>query len=275
MSDPITTVVTVISEHPQAAAAVASIYGVVKPFLAKILGPAADEVGEIGRDYIKGFRAKNIEDRLTGADKLLGEAGIEPQPVPPKVLVPLLEAASLEDNPLLSEQWECLLANAANPYARAKIDGNLVDILKQINYNQAIMLTVISAMLGKGDASRSYQQMVGFTLSAELVRDNLRIIHEAKPDIVSAVSEEDFYISLDNLARLRLCTLTGVSESESSPPASGSANLPQALEALFNLHMYQMPGRANISITYLGLAFLDACEAPVRPELPEVTPAAE
>jgi hypothetical protein len=48
MSDPITTVVTVISEHPQAAAAVASIYGVVKPFLAKVLGPSAEEIGEIG-----------------------------------------------------------------------------------------------------------------------------------------------------------------------------------------------------------------------------------
>jgi hypothetical protein len=257
MPDPITTVVTVISEHPQATAAVASIYGVVKPFLAKILGPAADEVGEIGRDYIKGFRAKNVEARLAGADKILNNAGIEPQLVPPKVLVPLLEGASLEDNPLLSEHWESLLANAANPESRAKVDGNLVDILKQLNYSQAIMLLVMGVMLDKGGGNRSNQDKAGAFLKTPAVMEQLRILHQAQPDQGFDISDEDFYISLDNLVRLRLCTANGIDPLDATLMEQGKLK-----EAVKNMQAFLTPGRENISMTYLGLTFLAACEAP-------------
>jgi hypothetical protein len=257
MPDPITTVVTVVSEHPQAVAAVASIYGVFKPFLTKILGPAADEVGEIGRDYIRGFRAKNIEARLAGADKALSEAGIEPQPVPPRVLVPLLESASLEDNPLLSEHWEGLLANAANPKSRAKVDGNLVDILKQLNYSQAIILLVIGVMLDKGENNISAKEKVDTFLHTASVTEQLRVLHQAQSDQGFDISDEDFYVSLDNLVRLRLCTINGMAGFDATLMEQGMLK-----EAFKNMQSFLAPGRENISITYLGLTFLAACEAP-------------
>jgi hypothetical protein len=259
MPDPIVTIVTAAIEHAPSTAVIASIYGVAKPFLAKILGPAADEVGEIGRDYIKGFRAKNIEARLNGADKLLNDAGIDPQPVPPKVLVPLLESASLEDNPLLSEHWEGLLANAANPKSRAKVDGNLVDILKQLNYSQAIILLVIGVMLEKGGDNRSNQEKASIFLSTPAVMEELRMLHEGQPDQGFDISDDDFYISLDNLVRLRLCTVNGMDPLDAALSEQGKLR-----EAMKNLQMFLAPGRENISITYLGLTFLAACEAPKR-----------
>jgi len=47
------------------------------------------------------------------------DAGFQPQVVPPKVLFPLLEGASFEDNEDLHTMWAALLANAADPLAFA------------------------------------------------------------------------------------------------------------------------------------------------------------
>lgn len=140
MPDPITTIVTVVTEHPQAAAAVASIYGVAKPFLAKLLGPAADELGEIGRDYVKGYRAKNAGRTLAAADELLTITGREAQVVPLKVLEPLLNAASLEEDETLAAKWAALLANAADPAQRVLVQPGFAEVLRQLTPSDALLL---------------------------------------------------------------------------------------------------------------------------------------
>lgn len=143
MADPITTVVTVISEHPQAAATVASIYGVAKPFLAKILGPGAEELGEIGRDYIKGRRAKNTERTLAEADNLLAATGREPQEVPLDIAVPLLEGASLQEDPTLADKWAALLANAADPAQKVRVQPGFTEVLRQLTPTDARILQML------------------------------------------------------------------------------------------------------------------------------------
>jgi hypothetical protein len=223
MSDPITTVVTVISEHPQAAAAVASIYGVAKPFLAKILGPSADEIGEIGRDYIKGRRAKNAERTLGDADKMLAAVGREPQEVPLNVAVPLLEAASLQDEPSLAEKWAALLANAADPAQRVAVQPGFAEVLRQLTIDDASMLAFIYAELEWTD--------------------------EQPPQILSV---SDVYlhfnwdrtrmeVSIDNLVRLRLAD--ALIQAAYGPVPTVTAN-------------------TNLGGTAFGLAFLAAVTPP-------------
>lgn len=258
MPDPIT---IIASSLPAVAGTVATIYGVAKPFLTKILGPAADEIGELGRDYIKDFRAKNVANRLANADKLLLDAGIEAQSIAPKVLVPLLENASLEEESILCEMWDSMLANAASPHSRAQIDGNLVDILKQLNYNQSIILMVIGFILEKGESRGNNEEKAGTFLSTKDVLRNVHLVCEANPDENPPITNEEFYVGLDNLARLRLCTLTGMEALDATLFGSGNSKA-----AMLNLHLFQMSGRANISITYLGLAFLAACEPPKKPD---------
>jgi hypothetical protein len=186
MTDPITTVVTVISEHPQAAAAVASIYGVAKPFLAKILGPSAKEIGEIGRDYIKGRRGKNAERTLADANKLLDAVGREPQEVPLATLVPLLEGASTQEEPTLAEKWAALLANAADPVQRVAVQPGFTDVLRQLSADDASLLTKIYAEYEWSDEQPPRLFDVDY-LSSQLKWDATRL-----------------NLSLDNLLRLRL-----------------------------------------------------------------------
>lgn len=190
MSDPITTIITAAIEHAPSAAAVASLYKVAKPFLAKVIGPASEEIGELGRDYIKGWRAKNGNQVLAGADTLLKDAGREPQQVPLKTLLPLLDAASLEDDAVLAAHWMALLANAADPAQRLQVQPAFIEVLRQLTPTDAQVLDYI------------YRN-----------RPRLAVDNEVMPDKIMAVKlvadlglpPADIGLSIDNLFRLWLC----------------------------------------------------------------------
>lgn len=234
MPDPITTVVTVISEHPQAAAAVASIYGVAKPFLAKILGPGAEEIGEIGRDYIKGKRAKNIERTLADADKLLAEVGREPQEVSLSVAVPLLEAASLQDEPSLAEKWAALLANSADPAQKTHIQPGFVEVLRQLTPTDARVLELVATI-----EMQPKQLMAGYHAISHL---NEKLV---------SVSRAELQIIAGNLTRLGLCLSAGQHEVHA-----------QGQFARNPRHNAVGPGTDYIQVIPFGRAFLAAVTPP-------------
>lgn len=86
------------------------------PFTAivkRMLGPAADEVAEMWRDQIRLYRYERQLKCVEKAERMAQEAGFTPQAVPPKILFPLLEGASLEEAENLHDMWAALLANAS------------------------------------------------------------------------------------------------------------------------------------------------------------------
>ncbi|MGD9904284.1 MAG: Abi-alpha family protein [Vicinamibacterales bacterium] len=90
---------------------------VVKKFLNRVLAPAGDAIGETIAHPIVEWQNRRIE-RAAGvvadAALLLEREGIEPQAVPGRILMPLLERASIEDDAELRERWVRLLAAAAS-----------------------------------------------------------------------------------------------------------------------------------------------------------------
>ena len=87
---------------------------VIKDFLAKLAGPAAEEVGLLLQDQVRLYRLQNQLRILSKAEKMLHDAKIEPSQVPLRTLVPILEGASLEDDDYLATKWAGLLASAAS-----------------------------------------------------------------------------------------------------------------------------------------------------------------
>lgn len=140
MTDLITTILTTAIEHAPGTTVVVAAYKAAQPFLARILGPGAEEIGEIGREYIKGRRAKNLARTLADADKQLADVGREAQEVPLTTLDPLLDAASLEADPTLAEKWAALLANAADSAHSTAITAGYVEILRQLTPAEARLL---------------------------------------------------------------------------------------------------------------------------------------
>jgi hypothetical protein len=89
----------------------------VKPLvdnLARLTGPLSEELGLYFGDKVRAFRHRNITTIVDGSVKRLEEVGKPVEPVPPRLLLPILDAASLEDNPTLQDMWSGLLASASD-----------------------------------------------------------------------------------------------------------------------------------------------------------------
>jgi hypothetical protein len=111
----------------------AGIEAALKPFadlLDKLAGPAAEEIGLTLKDHVRMFRFKR-QIRLFGRVKdMLAESNIEPGRVPFKLLLPMVENASIEENDDLQDRWAAMLANAATNHG---VHPSFPEILKQLS----------------------------------------------------------------------------------------------------------------------------------------------
>lgn len=99
---------------------------VARGFLERLLGPAADEVGVFLHDQVRYYRFRNQVRILAKARQMLADAGLESMVVPLSTLVPLLEAASLEDGDELQRRWAALLSNAASSDSVQPLFGEML-----------------------------------------------------------------------------------------------------------------------------------------------------
>ena len=123
---------------------------VVKPFgdlLTKLFGGSAEQIGGIAEDYFAEIRQKlagkrqsqRVETVLSKTEYVIEDAGFEPKEVPDEILIPLLQAASLQDDATLQDMWANLLANAANPEGEP-IRRVFINILCELSPNDALFL---------------------------------------------------------------------------------------------------------------------------------------
>lgn len=105
-----------------------------------MLGPATGEIAERFRDDVRRYRYGRQLDCLKKAGQMAKDAGFTPKAVPTKILFPLLEGASLEENEDLHTMWAALLANAAAPATVVSVRPGFIAILKQIAPDEAKLL---------------------------------------------------------------------------------------------------------------------------------------
>jgi|HubBroStandDraft_4_1064222.scaffolds.fasta_scaffold204684_2 hypothetical protein len=116
------------------------------PFTAtakQMLGPAADELAEMWKDQVRTYRYERQRECVEKAEGMVQEAGFTPQAVPLKVLFPLLEGASLEENEALHTMWAALLANAVSPDNLEKVRTGFVATLKTLSWDEVLLLNWI------------------------------------------------------------------------------------------------------------------------------------
>jgi hypothetical protein len=126
-------------------------------FLSKVLGSPLEEVGALLHDKVRARRFRNQVNTLVKTRDMLAEAGISPKAVPLKVLVPLLEGASLEDDESMSARWAALLANAANPNHAHAVLPACVAILKELTPTEARMLDSLAGETRFGPWKRMHR----------------------------------------------------------------------------------------------------------------------
>ena len=114
----------------------------VKGLLNKFLGPAFEEAGAMLGNNVRMFRLRQEIKLLRKAEQILKDRGLEPKAVNMRVLLPLLDAAVLEDNEDMAERWASLLASAADLTNQSTLEASFIEILKQLVPTHAFVLDV-------------------------------------------------------------------------------------------------------------------------------------
>jgi hypothetical protein len=111
-----------------------------RQLLYDLLGPVARESGELLADKVRMRRFRNAEQMISDAGSRLREVGIEPKPVSLKVLIPILEDGSLEEDYDLVSKWAGLLASAS---AGNRVLTCYPWLLSQLNAAEANVLSTV------------------------------------------------------------------------------------------------------------------------------------
>jgi hypothetical protein len=156
----------------------------------RMLGPAMDEVAEMLRDRVRLYRYGRQLTCVEKAAKMAEEAGFQPCAVPPKILFPLLEGVSWEEDEEMHTMWASLLANATNSASTNNVRPSFIAILKQLAPDEARLLNWFYAEVTvRGEAIPR--------LSAEFKFDELSAAYKSLQN--DAVLGDEFVICLSNL----------------------------------------------------------------------------
>jgi len=185
-------------------------------FLGKFVGPAAEHYGKQALERVQQLGAQ--------ATTYLAAVGREPQPVEPKLLLPLVQAASLETDETLAEKWAALLANAADPAQKIQVQPGFGEVLRQLTPMDARILQMLYYHSGHAI------EPVGNRLMRKEVMKSLGLTYD----------EATFYS--ENLLRLGLC-------------ANAAASVADISNSIHD-------GVGMVATTAFGLAFMRAVTPP-------------
>ena len=107
----------------------------------RLTGPMFDEIGAILADKVKVYRANNLISTVRKTERILREAGLPANAVPTRLLLPIMEASSVENAETLQEMWAGLLATASQQ--TDSVSPSFIETLKQLTPDEVRHLELI------------------------------------------------------------------------------------------------------------------------------------
>jgi hypothetical protein len=202
---------------------------VLRDFLKRVLGPLGDELGTAIANPLREWNEARLQrgfDTMNEAALALDAAGKTATKVPGRVLFPLLQSASLEEDADLRRMWAILLANAADS-ARADLTPTEALALQAVYLEKQDGTTRVSYGLDQPDDPTAWQ--------IELFMGADRHSHRKV-----TLPYGDYRVMSDNLARLGL-----VQQRFFGATRAGGSSSTKVYEAL--------------SLSPLGERFIAAC----------------
>jgi len=202
-------------------------------FFAKVLKEPINEISGMITDRLRFIRWKRMVQMADEVNKILEEKKItETRAVPPKIALPILEEASLEDDPNLQYLWNHLLTNAMNPNFNDELRYGFVEMIKEITGIEAKLLNEFYEVLRRKGKLRPLSNVFQYSLTKEQIMHVLRI------------SADMYAISVNNLMRMQLF----------SPAILKSGGVSSGSEPVT---IYK--GIDAVTLTPLGVKFVEAC----------------
>jgi len=157
-------------------------------FGGNLLKEPLSELSNIFVDDIRYLRVKNQVKILNKAHDYFEKKGISPKKIPAKVLVPLLEGCSLEEDDSLQKMWEALLINAINPENNEMFISGYSNILNQLSPGEVDLLDKIyTEYYSKTFSFKSYIYNNESAHDISLYKDNfirLNLVRNLLPDLL-------------------------------------------------------------------------------------------
>jgi hypothetical protein len=174
-------------------------------FAKLVLGPGFVELGGAFADWAAVYRyerAVELAHRVGRAHKRRGIEG-RAVPIPPRLGIPLLQQATLEDNHVLVDMWSALIANATDPDRATEARRSYCGLLSSMEPLDALVLKEVYRW------RQAYPDRNVVLTTYGLTDDEQEAFRSKWPNIKNleetlASSESNLVLSLENLERLGL-----------------------------------------------------------------------
>lgn len=191
----------------------------------KLFAKPAEEMGELLGDMVRTLRWKNEQKILIKVGDYARKHNLKVKPLELKALVPLLEGASLEEDPTLQELWSRLIANASATSAPVSVTVFAAEFLRGISQNEARIVEGIVSTLDRAHEKRQQENAAIGDVFPLYPRKNVefpphRFITKKRLDRVG-LEEKPFEIALDNLVRYNVVAKETLYDMDGRPDTDG------------------------------------------------------
>lgn len=201
-------------------------------FFAKVFNEPVDEIAGMVTDKLRFIRWKRMVQMSEEVNIILEQKGITTtRSVPPKLALPIIEEATIEDDPNLQYLWDHLLANAMNPNFNDELRYGFIDMIKNITGIEVSILNTFYEILKRENKLSPLSNVYQHILTKEQIIEIL------------SITTDVYAISINNLMRLQLLS-----------PAILKGGVKMGSEPLT---VYK--GIDAVTLTPLGIKFVEAC----------------
>ncbi|MFM2226559.1 MAG: hypothetical protein RJA07_2761 [Bacteroidota bacterium] len=133
--------------------------------LKTLFGPSFEEIGGLIADQVKLRRFNNQINIFTKAQEKLKQNNISPKQISLKVLAPLIEFSSLEEEENLQDKWSNLIAHILGGNKDVVFQQNSMTILNRLSSEEAKLLDKLHEILSfrrvkqYNDAVKTFEKM--------------------------------------------------------------------------------------------------------------------
>lgn len=226
-----------------------------KDFLGKLISPTIEEVGLLISENVKFLRFKNQVNILLKAKDYVEKKKINLKEIPIKILVPLLDNASLEDNEELQDKWANMIVNLVD--SQMNLQNQIFPyLLSQISIEEYNELKILIEKETEFVYQRLDYLKARDKFSFQLTREERKI----KED-VDKIEQGGFPLNLEDFEKANLFRLGLVRQlppkiyiEEFSTGSRDEGEKWHQLEAEYDADNY------GYRVTELGKKFIEICE---------------
>ena len=159
-------------------------------FVARFISVPLEQGMGIFEDKLRYARWENQVRFQRKAESLLKELGLSmpTRPLSMKMAIPLLQAASLEDDDFLQDLWARLLINGANANSGIEIQRLHIDILERVNPLEARIIQAVYRNRPEANTDGFWTKSLPDSVEPALVLSQGDVQEAPAPDICLALT---------------------------------------------------------------------------------------